>query len=148
MRYDFTKPGSYPRSPRETLGGIVFLPRAIDKMRAYIAGTQGEYNALTGLSGRLFEFLGVTAAQFEQACREHPTDEGVLAWLHQHGKQHTPEEIAEFNRRMASLGPATPQARERFRQNLVRLGFADRTDVTTYFDAEDLEEGRPVPRRG
>jgi hypothetical protein len=27
-----------PRSPYETLGGIVFLPRAIDKMRAHLAG--------------------------------------------------------------------------------------------------------------
>src|SRR5207244_3109861 len=41
MDYDFTKPGSYPRSGRETLGGVVFLPRTIDKMRAHLAGTAG-----------------------------------------------------------------------------------------------------------
>jgi hypothetical protein len=32
--------------------------------------------------------------------------------------------------------------------NLTKLGFGDRTDVKTHIDAEDLEEGREVPRRG
>ncbi|NDE08412.1 MAG: DUF5069 domain-containing protein, partial [Chloroflexi bacterium] len=50
-----------PRSPYETVGGIRFLPRTIDKMRAEIAGTSGEYNARTGFGTRLFDLLGVDA---------------------------------------------------------------------------------------
>ena len=38
-----------PSSPYDKLGGIVFLPRSIDKMRAHLAGTAGEYNAKVGL---------------------------------------------------------------------------------------------------
>ena len=64
-----------PRSPYEKLGGIVFLPRSIDKGRAELAGTLGEYVARTGRSARLFEFLGVTAEDFIEALRDRPTDE-------------------------------------------------------------------------
>ncbi len=38
---DLTK--DYPRSPRETLAGYVIAARMLDKCRAVIAGTAGEY---------------------------------------------------------------------------------------------------------
>ena len=61
---DLTK--TAPRSPYEMLEGIVFLPRAIDKMRAHLAGTKGEYNSHAGTSERLLRFLfGMTPAEFE-----------------------------------------------------------------------------------
>jgi hypothetical protein len=149
MDYDFTKPGTYPRSGRETLGGIAFLPRTIDKMRAHINGTAGEYVALRGLSSRVFELFGVTPEQFEEAVRANPTDEGVLRWLQEHGtKQPGAEEIARHNEGVLGAGPRDEAGEARFRANLERLGFGDRTDVTTHVDAEDLEEGREVPRRG
>ena len=47
-----------PRSPYESMHGIVFLPRAIDKVRAEIAGTLGDYISRTFFSGMLLEFLG------------------------------------------------------------------------------------------
>jgi hypothetical protein len=146
--YDFTKPGTYPRSGREQLGGIVFLPRTIDKMRAFVNGTQGEYNSHRGLSSRVFNLFGVTAEQFEQAVRENPTDEGVLQWLQTHGRRPSQQEIEEHNRTVLNLGPQNEEGMARFRANLERLGFGDRTDVKTHIDAEDLEEGREVPRRG
>ncbi|MBI5777374.1 MAG: DUF5069 domain-containing protein, partial [Nitrospirae bacterium] len=34
---------NYPRSPREKLAGYVHLPRMIDKCRASLAGTEGDY---------------------------------------------------------------------------------------------------------
>lgn len=146
--YDYTKPGNYPRSGRETLGGVVFLPRTIDKVRAHLAGTAGEYNALRGLSSRVFELFGVTPEQFTEAVRQNQTDEGVLRWLQEHGtKQPTKEDIERHNAAVLAAGPQNDEARARFRANLERLGFGDRTDVTTHVDAEDLEEGRDVPRR-
>ncbi len=148
MDYDFTKPGTYPRSGREQIGGVVFLPRTIDKMRAFVNGTQGEYNSHRGLSSRVFNLFGVTPEQFEQAVRENPTDEGVLEWLYQHGKQPSQQEIEAHNQAVLTAGPQNDEGRARFRASLERLGFGDRTDVTTFVDSEDLEEGREVPRRG
>jgi Domain of unknown function (DUF5069) len=147
--YDFTKPGNYPRSGREQLGGIAFLPRTIDKLRAYGAGTAGEYNALRGLSGRVYDLFGVTPEQAVEAVRQNPTDEGVLTWLNEHGTKHpTTEEIERYNEAILSAGPQNEEGMTRFRANLERLGFGDRTDVKTHIDAEDLEEGREVARRG
>ena len=149
--YDYTQPGSYPRSGREMLGGIVFLPRTIDKMRAYINGTVGDYNVgqtHRGLSDHTYALFGVTVAQFEQAVRENPTDEGVLEWLYRHGKRPTPQEIEAYNRMVLALGPQTEPGLAAVRARLAKLGFADRTDVTAFLDLHDLEEGREVPRRG
>ena len=80
--YDYTKPGSYPRSGRDKVGGITFLGRTIDKMRAFVNGTHGEYASHRGLSNRVFTLFGVTAEEFEQIVRDNPTDEGVLnVWV-------------------------------------------------------------------
>ena len=40
---DLTK--NFPRSPRETLAGYVIAARAVDKCRAVLAGTAGEYHS-------------------------------------------------------------------------------------------------------
>jgi len=40
---------SPPRSPRVRLGGFAHLPRLIDKARATLAGTNGEYNYDCGM---------------------------------------------------------------------------------------------------
>jgi hypothetical protein len=147
--YDYTKPGNYPRSGREQLGGIYFLPRTIDKMRAYVNGTVGEYNSHRGLSNRIFELFGITAEQFEQTVRQNPTDEGVLRWLQEHGtKQPSQQDIEAYNQGVLAHKPGNEEGLARFRANLEKLGFGHRTDVTTYVDAEDLEEGREVPQRG
>src|SRR5450755_543545 len=79
---DLTK--SYPRSPRERLGGIPMLPRTIDKARAAIAGTLGEYKygETSDFDMYLFETLGVDAESFLDGVRRSPDDDAVLRWLH------------------------------------------------------------------
>jgi hypothetical protein len=145
---DLTKPGNYPRSGREQLGGVAFLPRTIDKMRAHIAGTAGEYNALRGLSSRVFNLYGVTAEQFMEGTQQSSDDAGVLRWLQEHGtNKPTQADIEQHNQAVMAAGPANEEAMARFRANLERLGFGHRTDVKTHVDAEDLEEGREVPQR-
>lgn len=86
-----------PRSPYATVGGIRFLPRAIDKMRAHLSGTAGDYLAHTGASRAIFRLFGITSGAFEAVVREHQTDEEVLAGLLAL-KKLTPGEIDRFNR--------------------------------------------------
>ena len=140
-----------PRSPCEKLGGIVFLPRSIDKGRADLAGTLGEYVARTGRSERLFDFLGVSADDFIDALRDRPTDAGVWAWVSERMTPRTPEEIENFNRRMWAAKPEDADDRwtwTEFREFLADCGQAHRTDVTRHFDRLDLDEGRDVPQGG
>ena len=140
-----------PRSPYEKLGGMVFLPRSIDKGRADLAGTLGEYVARTGRSERLFEFLGVSADEFIDALRDRPTDKDVWAWIAEHATPRTPEEIEEFNRWMWA---ASPEDEERSldvdRIPGVPGGLRTRPPQPTFtrhFDRLDLDEGRDVPDR-
>lgn len=135
-----------PRSPYDALGGITFLPRTIDKMRAYIAGTVGEYRPKTGYSERLFARFGVTADEFEQIVREHPDDEGVLRALLAR-KPLTDEEIEAWNRESMAW-PPDEAGRARHRRLLEEAGYGHRTDIEAMYDRLDLDDGRDVPVGG
>jgi hypothetical protein len=135
-----------PSSPYDKLGGIVFLPRSIDKMRAHLAGTAGEYNAKTGYSVQLFEFLDLAADEFEAVVAAHADDAGVLAAL----MERTPRSAAEieaFNERAINRTPEDEAGWQRHWMLLAAAGHGDRKDITTMFDRLDLDDGRDVPPR-
>jgi hypothetical protein len=90
-----------PRQARAKLGGLFFLPRTIDKMRAKIAGTLGVYKVGPGISIYFFEWLGITEAQFEEAVRNAKDDEDVVAWVHAHTD---PSRYADINNRLETRG--------------------------------------------
>jgi hypothetical protein len=71
-----------PRPATEKLGGIYFLARTIDKTRAKIAGTLGPYKITPGISGYIFEWLGITEDAFTEAVRNAKSDDDVVAWVH------------------------------------------------------------------
>jgi hypothetical protein len=83
-----------PRSPKEKLAGILFLPRTIDKIRASLPGGNiGAYH-LPGGSSRLMEVLGITPEQLTEAVKNAQTDEDVAAWIAANG---TLEHVEMFN---------------------------------------------------
>ena len=73
-----------PRSSRDQLGGIAFLARTIDKTRAKIQGTLGPYKIQPGISGYLFEWLGITEEQFTEVVRAAQSDDDIVVWMHAH----------------------------------------------------------------
>ena len=64
---------------------MIFMPRTIDKLRGFLPGGHpGEFviNAkIKGMSGFLFEQLGVTEAQMLDVVARAETDDDVAAWL-------------------------------------------------------------------
>ena len=142
---DLTK--GAPRSPYDEVGSISFLPRSIDKMRAYIAGTAGAYNAKTGYSTQLFDLFGITPDEFEQIVRDNPTDEGVLKAL-QARKPLSAQEIEAWNRRSINRTPTDDAGWERHWKQLADAGYADRRDIRTMYDRLDLDDGRQVAQGG
>ena len=136
-----------PRSPYDEVGGITFLPRSIDKMRALIAGTVGPYNAKTGVSTGVFDLFGVTADEFEQIVKDNATDDAVLQALNAR-RTPTPEAIADWNRRAITRGPTDEAGWARHRKMLEDAGYGDRTDIVTTYDRLDLDDGREVPQGG
>lgn len=67
---DLTK--TSPRSPREQLVGLVFIPRTIDKMRALLpGGNPGKYH-VEGASLALLEGIGVDPCSSKSSLQAPP----------------------------------------------------------------------------
>lgn len=95
---DLTKQA--PRSPFEQLDGIMLAPRAIDKARAHLAGTLGEYvYCECPVNQMLFDAIGTTEDDFLEAVRTSPTDADVATWIHERIRP-DPAKIAEMNDRV------------------------------------------------
>ena len=128
------------------LDGYVHLARMIDKCRAVLAGTEGEYIYLCPMDERLMEFSGIKADQFTAAVKANPSDEAVAKWFTRTAKVHSPAEVEAWNRMMLNRGPSAPDKQDYF--NKLRDAVdSSRTDLTSWADLQDLEEGRDVPRR-
>jgi hypothetical protein len=70
----------------------------------------------------------------------------VANWFAQTAKAHPPAELEAWNRMMLNRGPSTPEKQEYF--NKLRDAIdPSRTDLTSWADLQDLEEGRAVPKR-
>lgn len=136
----------FPRSMKVTLEGYVHLARMIDKCRAVLAGTEGEYIYPCPMDERLMEFAGITAEQFTAAVKTHPTDEGVAAWFTHAARPHEPAELEEWNQNLLARGLSSPESAAKFKKYRDAID-PSRTDLTAWSDLQDLEEGRVVPRR-
>ena len=136
----------FPRSMKFKLAGYAHLARMIDKCRAVLAGTEGEYLYPCPMDDRLMEFAGITSEQFTAAVKANSTDEGVVKWLGQTAQPHQPVELEEWNQQLLARGPSSPESAARFKQYLAAID-PSRTDITVWSDLQDLEEERVVPRR-
>ena len=135
---DLTK--DYPRSPREELDGMKILPRAIDKARAQLEGTLGEYVYYgCRFNLKLFNTFGVTEDEFLEAVRGAPDDTAVLEWIQEFVR---PErlKIDEMNEWVMHNEPL-PQERETFCDELEKIDPGN-DSVNTWTELIDLEEGR------
>src|SRR6516164_8308342 len=67
-----------PRSPRQKLGGFVIAARMVDKARADLLGSNGEYNFYPcGLGAYFWRFTGLDAMKFKEFVGTGATDEEV-----------------------------------------------------------------------
>ncbi|MEQ1794908.1 MAG: DUF5069 domain-containing protein [Nitrospira sp.] len=137
---------SFPRSMRVTLAGYVHLARMIDKCRAVLAGTEGEYIYPCPMDYRALEFAGLTDMQFTEAVKNHPSDEGIVDWFRQTATPRSAAELEEFNQKLLARGPSSPESLEKFKKYRDAVD-PSRTDLTAWSDLQDLEEERNVPRR-
>jgi hypothetical protein len=138
---DLTK--GIPRSPNDLLGGMAMLPRTIDKARATIAGTLGEYiyGPKSSFDATLLEFLGVSDTDLLEAVRSSPDDAAVLAWIRKNGRKHSPAEIADFTAGFLNDGD-DDEDRARFAVRRAELPAHIQPKVKGWADLLDAREGR------
>lgn len=133
-----------PRSPFDALGGFVYFPRMLDKIRLKQRGELAEdYFALMGkgFDGRLTNFLGLEYAAFVERVEAGATDEEILEWTRREGLQLGEEHVFVWNSFCEKRGwedSGTPTL-DGFKKE---FGIADRDDIRTFFQYIDVEEGR------
>lgn len=135
---DLTKQA--PRSPRVRLGGYAILPRMIDKGRAAIAGTQGEYNYGCPMDMRLMNFAGINPAALKKELAKGKGDGEILAWITANSKtKPTEAAINAWSETESRRAPADTDARSYFNDLHAKAG-PKREDIVTWFDLLDLDD--------
>jgi hypothetical protein len=142
-KMDLTK--TVPRSVREKHLGLVQLARTIDKAKASAHGTIGQYEYPSEMDKGLFEFLGIQGLEFLKIVKVATTDAEIDGYIKGFVEKKTSDEIASFNRRWMTSMPEG-ESLEHFTKIRTRIA-PERTDVTTWPDLLDLEEGRVVAHR-
>jgi hypothetical protein len=128
-----------PRSPRDRIGGYALIARMIDKGRATINGTNGEYHFNCPLDNMLFEFKGVDGEDVRKVLQSGANDEEVARWITEHGTKKTPEEIKAWADSLEKFSfYNVPEKREWFVEESQRLGLDPaRTTHFEYLETDD-----------
>jgi hypothetical protein len=131
-----------PRSPRETLAGYVLAPRILDKFRAELVGTLGEYWTNRYLDRLFFDFTGIDPQAFQAFVATGATDEEVAEWITQKAQPREKVEIVKWNNqlRYATLRDL-PGEIQLFLDALIEK-LPTHRPVYHVFDVFDLDEGR------
>jgi hypothetical protein len=130
-----------PRSPRVRLGGYVILGRILDKGRAELAGTAGEYKYNNPMDHHWFRFTGITAEALKAELTQEKGDGDMLAWIGQNAPQkHTPWEIQQWSAWLNERGPDGDVETLEFFAERVGKFSKTREDVKTWFDLLDLDD--------
>src|SRR5947207_3861724 len=133
----------YPRSPRETMDGWVYLPRFIDKIRLHVAGKlppDYQENFTKGFDGSWLRAAGVSAEQMIDVVKNSITDGQVCDWVRQNVKK-APAEKAVFNNFVLNRGTeADPELQPRLKMRKEQSGLAHRNDIETFVDYIDAYE--------
>ena len=92
------EPIIYPRSPRETMSGWIYLPRFVDKIRLHLAGKlHPDYQGNLGKKGFDLAWLnaaGLDADTFIAVVKETTTDGEVADWVAKSVKRSDAEKAA------------------------------------------------------
>lgn len=118
------------------------LPRTIDKARAALSDTLGEYiyGEKSSFDMSLLEFLGLAPGAFLEAVRESPDDAAMASWLESHAPK-TPAEVKQFATIFLNDGDDDAD-RARFQERRASLPANVQGRVTGWVDLLDVAEGR------
>jgi len=135
---------TFPRSPRETLGGYVIAARCVDKCRAFLLDMTGEYNYWPcSLASQWFTFTGITPEQLKEVVATGATDEELATWIVGHSKIQDQDEVLKWNNRLRDmrLSDMSLQA-QRYLEEYIPKFVPNHRPVYVWFDVYDLEEKR------
>jgi gluconokinase len=133
------------RSPYDTVDGLVYFGRMLDKIRLHAAGRlPGDYleNLGAGFDGRACTLLGVSYHDLKTRALEGGSDESILAWCRERGRKCSESEVEIWNDFLRKRGWRDATS-DRLAQRLRESGLANRRELVTFFDLIEVDEGRP-----
>ena len=129
-----------PRSPRVRLGGYTILPRLLDKARATLAGTAGDYIYNNPNDGHFFRFTGITPEALLEQVKTGLGDWDILLWVNQNAPlPRTTLEIDQWANWTETVAFYDLEMRGWFAGQIERLNPA-REDLRGTFDYLDLDD--------
>jgi Domain of unknown function (DUF5069) len=134
-----------PRSPRETLAGYVIAGRTLDKCRATLIGTNGEYHFDCPLDNIFFGFAGIVSEEFKAFVATGASDEEVAKWIEEKAKKRPRIEIIKWNnewryKRISEIPDGMQEFMEDYIPEFVPPHLRHHIDY--FFDVYDAEEKR------
>jgi len=130
-----------PRSFRVRLGGLVILPRMLDKGLATLSKKNGEYNYNSPTDQHLVRFLGFDADAMLKELAAGKGDGEMLEWVQSHSKiPRAPWEIEAWCAYMEKRGPDSDGETLSGFAEYVGQHSKTREDIKTWFDAIELDD--------
>ena len=135
----------YPRSPRETMAGWIYLPRFVDKIRLHLAGRlhpDYQENFTKGLDGAWLKHAGVRAEEFIEVVRNSIIDGQVADWVLKNVRKSDVEKAAHRQFTLTLGNAENPEMHERLKMRKSQAGLAHRDDIQCFVDFIDADEKR------
>ncbi len=136
-----TKP---PRSAYDTVGGMVWFARMLDKVRLFARGElrpDFHANLGKGMDGVCCSFLRVDYAALRDRVLAGGSDEEIFEWCQATGRRLNKEDIWVWNQCATRVG-WRDLASERLAKLKAEGGIAHRDDLVTMMDYFEVDEGR------
>ena len=132
-------------SAYEKVGGIVWIPRMLRKIRLRAEGKLHEdfhANMGRGFDGRCVRFLGVNYEKLVERVLRGGTDEEIFAWCMENGAKPTEDQVFVWNEFMMKRGWRDSDSPGKLREHKEKSGLGDRADIMTFFDYYEVDEKR------
>ena len=130
----------FPRSPKQKIAGLVQLGRMIDKGRAYKEKKLADYIYPCPLDKIILNFLRIDSDTFAKMVVDKKDDE-ISIWAKDLTKSKSSREISFVNRQILDRKPDSQDRLQYFNEIRDKID-PSRTDIITWVDLLDLEEGR------
>jgi Domain of unknown function (DUF5069) len=137
--------GKAPKSFHEKVGGMMYFPRMLEKIRLFARGELREdchaHLKLGGGDSRCCRFLRVDYEALKQRVLAGGTDEEILEWCYTTGRRLDETDLFIWNEHMRKRG-WNDEASARLTAWKAESGHTDRADLMTIPDYTDVLEGR------
>jgi hypothetical protein len=133
-----------PCSPRKSLAGYVIAARILDKCRAELNGSAGEYCCLENsrLDRYFLDATGIIPEEFRELVATGASDIEVTEWIKAHSKMTNPEDVAKWNNQLRSLPlNKLPIEIQQHFETFISKQIPPLKPVLCLFDKFDLEDG-------